>query len=89
MKNIKGGALLYFHSPHDSYSGPHLHIVVVLHPPPPLPLLRSKPRQPITALREHQWESMGDYEEVKARRPSGLSVWGYVGGGVAEGFLRR
>lgn len=34
MRNIKGGALLYFHSPHDSYSGPHLHIVVVLHPPP-------------------------------------------------------
>lgn len=89
MRNIKGGALLYFHSPHDSYSGPHLHIVVVLHPPPPpLPLLRSKPRPPITALREHQWESMGDYEEVKARRPSGLSVWRYVGGGVAEGFLR-
>lgn len=35
MRNIKGGALLYFHSPHDSYSGPHLHIVVVLHPPTP------------------------------------------------------
>lgn len=35
VRNVTGGALLRFHSLHDSYSaGPHLHIVVVVFQPP-------------------------------------------------------
>lgn len=39
VRNVTGGALLGFHSLHDSYSGSHLHIVVVVvFQPPSAPL---------------------------------------------------
>lgn len=87
-RNVTGRGLLHLHLLHDSYCGPHLHTVVVFFQPSlprVLPLQRSKPMQPITALIVQQRESTGEYEKLKLSRPVGLTVWGYArnrGGGV-------